>query len=76
MKRKCDLLCRLAILSAILSVSFSLCVQKHNILTQEEIAAGWTLLFDSETMNSWRDYNRTGNEITASWVVEDGTQCV
>jgi len=43
---------------------------KHNTLTQQEIAEGWELLFDGETLNGWRDYN--GTELTAPWFVEDG----
>ena len=62
----------MAAISVILSVSFMSCdMQKHNTLTDEEMAAGWKLLFDGETLNGWRDYN--GAELTAPWVVENGT---
>ena len=47
------------------------CQPKHNVLTKAEKASGWVLLFDGQTLNGWRDYN--GTEITAPWVVEDGT---
>jgi len=59
-------------ISVIVSVCLVSCdMQKHNTLTADEIAAGWELLFDGETLNGWRDYN--GTELTAPWVVEDGT---
>jgi len=31
---------------------------KHNTLTEEEIANGWKLLFDGETLTGWKDYNK------------------
>ncbi len=46
------------------------CQEKHNTLTAEEIADGWELLFDGETLNGWRDYN--GTELTQPWHVVDG----
>ncbi len=45
-------------------------VAKHNTLTQQEIADGWELLFDGETLNGWRDYN--GESLTAPWFAEEG----
>ena len=60
-----------------LSLSFLLAAivmsacQNHNVLSEAEKAAGWELLFDGQTLNGWRDYN--GTELTAPWVVEDGT---
>ncbi len=43
---------------------------KHNTLTPAEIAEGWELLFDGETMNGWKDYN--GTTLTEPWHVVDG----
>lgn len=43
---------------------------KHNTLTRQEIADGWELLFDGETLNGWRDYN--GQTLTAPWIAQDG----
>ncbi len=42
----------------------------HNTLSDQEIADGWELLFDGESMDQWRVYNQEG--IPAGWVVEDG----
>ncbi|MDR9447568.1 MAG: DUF1080 domain-containing protein [Balneolaceae bacterium] len=42
----------------------------HNTLTEQEIADGWELLFDGESMEHWRVYNQ--EDIPAGWVVEDG----
>ncbi|HEX2535979.1 MAG TPA: DUF1080 domain-containing protein [Chitinophagaceae bacterium] len=41
----------------------------HHLLTPEETAAGWTLLFDGRSLNGWRTYQ---NKPTDSWVVEEG----
>ena len=48
------------------------CSPKNNTLTKAEIADGWQLLFDGETLAGWRDFNAEtlGGE---SWTVEDGT---
>lgn len=54
--------------SALLAVTG--CSQKPNTLTQAEIADGWELLFDGETLNGWRDYN--GDSLTQPWTVVDG----
>ncbi|MDO5572216.1 MAG: DUF1080 domain-containing protein [Bacteroidales bacterium] len=51
-------------------VGFFSCTEKQNTLTNEEIANGWQLLFDGQTMNGWRDYN--GTELTQPWHVVDG----
>lgn len=41
----------------------------HNILTAEETAAGWTLLFDGQSTNGWRNYGKNAVE---GWTVKDG----
>ena len=45
------------------------CCPKHNTLTEQEIADGWQLLFDGETLDCWKDYN--GTELH-NWTVVDG----
>lgn len=44
--------------------------KQHNTLTPEEIAEGWVLLFDGQTLNGWKDYN--GTSLTQPWHVVDG----
>jgi hypothetical protein len=44
---------------------------KQNTLTPEEIADGWQLLFDGQTLNGWKDYN--GTTLTTPWHVVDGS---
>ena len=44
--------------------------QKHNTLTDAEVADGWELLFDGETLNGWKDFN--GDSLTQPWHVVDG----
>jgi len=70
MKKSSLLWYRVAVV-CVISVCLSSCAGKQNTLTPEEIAAGWTLLFDGETLNGWRDFK--GTEVTAPWVVENGT---
>ena len=55
----------------LLFIFFSCQEQKNNVLTSEEKADGWELLFDGSTLNGWRDYN--GTSLTAPWVVENGS---
>lgn len=43
-----------------------------NTLTQQEIDEGWVLLFDGETTEGWRGYNRDSFP-DGGWVIEDGT---
>jgi hypothetical protein len=53
-----------------LSGLFSSCESKQNTLTPEEIAEGWQLLFDGQTLNGWRDYN--GVTLATPWHVVNG----
>ena len=46
------------------------CAPQQNVLTKEEIADGWQLLFDGKTLDQWKDYN--GEELTMPWHVVDG----
>ena len=46
------------------------CSQRHNTLSEEEIADGWQLLFDGKTLDQWKDYN--GDSLTMPWHVVDG----
>lgn len=39
-----------------------------NLLTPEEKAAGWTLLFDGASKGGWHGYNKRD---TQAWIVED-----
>jgi len=43
----------------------------QNSLSQYEIDQGWILLFDGETSDGWRGYNRA--DFPDGWKVEDGT---
>ncbi len=47
----------------------------HNVLTAEEVAEGWRLLFDGETTTGWRAYNGDSFPDTG-WAVVDGTLVV
>ena len=44
--------------------------ERHNTLSQQEIAEGWQLLFDGKTLNGWKDFN--GDSLTMPWHVVDG----
>ncbi len=46
-----------------------------NTLTEEEVAAGWRLLFDGETTNGWRGYGQEAFPDTG-WAVVDGSLVV
>ncbi len=50
---------------------FTGCNENANKLTEQEVQEGWSLLFDGESMNGWRDFK--GEGITAPWQVEKGT---
>ncbi len=45
------------------------CAGTANRLTDAEIAEGWELLFDGNTLDQWRLYNGEG---TGSWGIDDG----
>lgn len=42
----------------------------NNMLTAEEIAAGWQLLFDGESLDGWKRFNH--DTIGPLWSVDDG----
>lgn len=44
--------------------------QKDNILTPEEFASGWELLFDGETLKGWKAYN---GEEPKTWSVNENS---
>jgi len=44
---------------------------EENKLTEEEAKDGWKLLFDGETTEGWRNYNKDG--LSDGWKVVDGT---
>ncbi len=44
----------------------------HNVLTAEEQAAGWRLLFDGTTTTGWKGFRKPAFP-AQGWVVEDGT---
>lgn len=41
-----------------------------NTLTEDEMQGGWKLLFDGNTTNGWRKFNK--DTIDEGWIVEDG----
>ncbi|MBN1413514.1 MAG: DUF1080 domain-containing protein [Bacteroidales bacterium] len=47
-------------------------VEQHNILTEQEKAAGWILMFDGQTTEGWRGYNKPAFP-DSGWEVVDGT---
>lgn len=83
MKRLQPIYASIAVLAAILSVSCqkssmqqettsdtTAAVAMENILTDEEKAAGWELLFDGSTLNGWKRYNH--DTIGPLWSVQQG----
>ena len=53
---------KITIVSFVMTAAFGLIAcdnTKHNTLTEQEKAEGWELLFDGETLDGWRDYDRT-----------------
>lgn len=69
------------VLNCRLFLSLALCVAlagraagedaPQNQLTDAEKAAGWKLLFDGKTADSWRNFKK--DTINAGWQVKDGT---
>lgn len=59
-----------AMLIFLLAVSARCAVAEENVLTAEEEAAGWRLLFDGETTAGWRGYQM--EEMPPGWEVIDG----
>lgn len=45
-------------------------IQIEKILSEQEIADGWMLLFDGQTTHGWRSFKEDG--MNEGWVVEDG----
>jgi cytochrome c len=45
-------------------------VYAPNVLTSEEIAQGWKLLFNGNSMEGWRNYRK--ETLGSSWIVQDG----
>lgn len=43
----------------------------QNRLTQQEIDAGWELLFDGQSLDAWRGYQR--DDLPGAWSVSEGT---
>lgn len=62
----------LVVCAMTMGILFTSCkpVVENNVLTEEEKAAGWQLLFNGTDLTGWRDYN--GDSLTAPWFVEDG----
>lgn len=61
----------LAIYLINLNVSYSNPSQQ-NQLTEQEIQAGWELLFDGKEIKGWRHYDSATKEIKG-WVIDEGT---
>ena len=46
------------LLLSLLPLSTAMAADTHNQLTAEEEAAGWQLLFDGESLEHWRTYQK------------------
>ena len=59
-------------LAAVATLALVTCAgaQEPNTLTAAERAAGWQLLFDGQSLDGWRGYNR--EDLPGGWAVEDG----
>ena len=60
---------KLMMMGAMAAATVGCCCEKHNTLTEQEVAEGWQLLFDGESLDCWKDYN--GTELH-NWTVVDG----
>lgn len=45
---------------------------QHNVLTEEEKAGGWELLFDGRTVNGWRGFQKDDVTVNEGWYAYDG----
>jgi hypothetical protein len=54
----------------------SSCSDSENRLTSEEKQEGWKLLFDGESTDQWRGYNRDEFPTKGWYIDEDGNLCV
>ncbi len=45
------------------------CVEKQNVLTDQEKQDGWKLLFDGQSLKGWKNYNASG---ITGWSAQDG----
>jgi hypothetical protein len=45
---------------------------EDNVLSSDEVDAGWQLLFDGETLEGWRNY-RTDGTVVKGWAAVNGT---
>lgn len=54
-----------------LTLSFSMAYAQNNTLTQQEKKEGWKLLFDGESADGWRGYNKE-NFPEKGWIIENG----
>lgn len=61
----------LRILAGVLVVLFTGDMMAQNVLTQEEKAEGFVLLFDGKTSDGWHGYKK--DAFPDKWIVEDGT---
>ncbi|MBO4656577.1 MAG: DUF1080 domain-containing protein [Bacteroidales bacterium] len=62
---------RILALMGIAALILCACTPKENTLTPEEIADGWQLLFDGETLDGWHYFNG-GDVDDGEWYVENG----
>jgi hypothetical protein len=58
------------------AVAPAVAVDSNNMLTADEKAQGWILMFDGKTTAGWRGYNKPAFP-DSGWMVDDGTlRCV